>query len=60
MGRHILSLSHERLKAFDLHALIDHAEALNQHNRDIFTTPFPKSEKTRSPSLPKSAAKAVL
>ena len=43
MSRHILSLSHEQLTAFDLDAFIAHAEALNQHNCDIFTIPFPKS-----------------
>jgi hypothetical protein len=43
MSRHILSLSHEQLTAFDLDALIAHAEALNQRNRGTFTTPFPKA-----------------
>jgi len=43
MSRHILSLSHDHLTACDLNAFIAHAEALNQHNRDIFTTPFPKA-----------------
>jgi hypothetical protein len=43
MSRHILSLSHEQLTAFDLDAFFAHAEALNRHNRDIFTTPFPKA-----------------
>jgi hypothetical protein len=43
MSRHILSLSHEQLTAFDLDAFIAHAELLNQHNRDTFTTPFPKA-----------------
>jgi hypothetical protein len=43
MSRHILSLSPEQLTAFDLDAFIAHAEALNQHNRDTFTTPFPKA-----------------
>ena len=42
MSRHILSLSDEQLTAFDLDALIAHAELLNQHNRETFTTPFPK------------------
>ena len=42
MSRHILSLSPEQLTAFDLDAFIAHAALLNQHNRDIFTTPFPK------------------
>jgi hypothetical protein len=43
MSRHILSLSPDQLTAFDLDALMAHAEALNQQNRDIFTTPFPKA-----------------
>ncbi len=42
MSRHILSLSPEQLTAFDLDAFVAHAEALNQHNRDTFPTPFPK------------------
>jgi hypothetical protein len=42
MSRHILSLSHEQLTAFDLDAFIARAKALNQHHRDLFTTPFPK------------------
>jgi len=42
MSRHILSLSPEQLTAFDLDAFVTHAEALNQHHRDLFTTPFPK------------------
>ncbi|ETX03896.1 MAG: hypothetical protein ETSY2_31960 [Candidatus Entotheonella gemina] len=43
MSRHILSLSPEQLTAFDLDALVAHAERLNQHNRETFTTPFPKA-----------------
>jgi hypothetical protein len=43
MSRHILSLSHDQLTAFDLDAFVAHAEALNQHNRETFTTPFPKA-----------------
>ena len=43
MSRHILSLSHEQLTAFDLDAFVAHAEVLNQHHRDTFTTPFPKA-----------------
>lgn len=43
MSRHILSLSDEQLTAFDLDAFVAHAEVLNQHNRDTFTTPFPKA-----------------
>jgi hypothetical protein len=42
MSRHLLSLSHDQLTAFDLPAFSAHAEALNQQNRDLFTTPFPK------------------
>ena len=43
MNRHMLSLSHEQLTAFDLDAFVAHADALNQHNREAFTTPFPKA-----------------
>jgi hypothetical protein len=43
MSRHILSLCDEQLTAFDLDAFVAHAEVLNQHNRDTFTTPFPKA-----------------
>jgi hypothetical protein len=43
MSRHILSLSRDQLTAFALDAFIAHAKALKQHNRDIFTTPFPKA-----------------
>ena len=43
MSRHIVSLSPEQLTAFDLDALIAHAERLNEYNRDTFTTPFPKT-----------------
>src|SRR4029450_2615440 len=43
MSRHILSLSHDQLTAFDLNAFVAHAEALNQQNRDTFTTPFTKA-----------------
>jgi hypothetical protein len=43
MSRHILSLSPEQLTAFDLDAFVAHAELLNQHNRETFTTPFPKA-----------------
>jgi hypothetical protein len=43
MSRHMLSLSHAQLTAFDLDAFVAHAEALNQRNRDTFTTPFPKA-----------------
>ena len=43
MSRHLLSLSDEQLTAFDLDAFIAQAELLNQHNRDLFTTPFLKA-----------------
>ncbi len=43
MSRHILSLSHEQLTAFDLDAFVAHAQALNQHHRETFTTSFPKA-----------------
>jgi hypothetical protein len=43
MSRHILSLSPDQLTAFDLDAFVAHAERLNQHNRETFTTPFPKA-----------------
>ena len=43
MSRHLLSLSHEQLTAFDLDAFIAEAEALNQQNQATFTMPFPKA-----------------
>jgi hypothetical protein len=43
MSRHILSLCHEQLTSFDLDAFVAHADALNQHHREVFTTPFPKA-----------------
>jgi hypothetical protein len=43
MSRHILSLSPEQLTAFDLDAFVAHAQRLNQHHRDTFTTAFPKA-----------------
>src|SRR5215813_4823429 len=43
MSRHILTLAHEHLTSFDLDAFVAHADALNQHNRATFTTPFPKA-----------------
>ena len=43
MSRHILSLSHEQLAAFDLDAFVTYADALNQRHREAFTTPFPKA-----------------
>jgi hypothetical protein len=42
MSRHILSLAHEELTPFNLDAFVAQAQALNQQNRDTFTTPFPK------------------
>jgi hypothetical protein len=42
MSRHILSLAPEQLTAYDLDTFVAHAEALNQHNRETFTTPLPK------------------
>ncbi len=43
MSRHILSLSPEQLTAFDLDAFVAHAQRLNHHHRDTFTTAFPKA-----------------
>jgi hypothetical protein len=43
MSRHSLSLSHDQLMACDLDAFVAHAKILNQHHRDTFTTPFPKT-----------------
>lgn len=43
MSRPMLSLSHDQLTACDLDAFRAQAELLNQHNRDTFTTPFPKA-----------------
>jgi hypothetical protein len=43
MSRHSISLSREQLTSFDLDAFVSHANALNQHHRETFTTPFPKS-----------------
>jgi hypothetical protein len=43
MSRSMLSLSPEQLTPFDLDAFIAHAHTLNQHNRNTFTTPFPKA-----------------
>jgi hypothetical protein len=43
MSRHMLSLSPNQLISFDLDAFIAQADALNQHNRERFTTPFPKA-----------------
>jgi hypothetical protein len=43
MSRSILAIPPEQLTPFDLDAFIAHAEALNQQNRETFTTPFPKA-----------------
>ena len=43
MSRHILSLSHEQLTAFDLNAFVAHADALHQLHCTTFTTLFPKA-----------------
>jgi hypothetical protein len=39
----MLSLSHEQLTSLALDAFVAHADALNQHHREVFTTPFPKA-----------------
>lgn len=43
MSRSILALPPEQLTAFDLDALLAHAQTLNAQNRQTFTTPFPKA-----------------
>jgi hypothetical protein len=43
MSRHMLSLSHEQLTAFDLEAFRIHAAACNQHHLEACPTPFPKA-----------------
>ena len=43
MSRPIISLSHEYLTAFALDTFVHNADALNQHHRETFTTPFPKA-----------------
>jgi hypothetical protein len=43
MSRHILALCHEQLTSFDLDAFVAHAEALNEHNREVFMILFPKA-----------------
>jgi hypothetical protein len=43
MSRHLLSLSHEQLTSCDLDAFVTHADALNQHHGETFTTLFPKA-----------------
>jgi len=42
MSRPLLSLSHDQLTPFDLEAFVSHADALNPHHLETFTTPFPK------------------
>ncbi len=42
MSRHLLSLAHDQLMPFDLEVFVSHADALNQHHLETFTTPFPK------------------
>jgi hypothetical protein len=41
----MVSLPPEQLTPFDLDAFIAHAEALNEQNRQTFTTPFPKASR---------------
>jgi hypothetical protein len=43
MSRPIIALSHEQRTSLDLDAFMIHADALNQHHREAFTTPFPKA-----------------
>ena len=43
MSQHIISLSHAQLTSLDLEAFGVHADALNQHRLEAFTTPFPKA-----------------
>jgi hypothetical protein len=43
MSRSMLSLAPEQLTPLDLDAFLAHAHTLNQHNRNTFTTPFPKA-----------------
>jgi hypothetical protein len=43
MSRSTPSLSPEQLTPFDLDAFLAHTHILNQHNRNTFTTPFPKA-----------------
>ena len=43
MAGFVVPLSDEHLTACDLDAFVTHADALNQHNRETFTTPFPKT-----------------
>ena len=42
MTRKIIPVSHSLLTSLDLDAFVRQAKALNQQNREHFTTPFPK------------------
>lgn len=42
MTRKIIPVSHSLLTSLDLEAFVSQAKALNQQNRERFTTPFPK------------------
>ena len=42
MNRKIIPVSHAQLTSLDLEAFVRQAEALNQRNRERFTSPFPK------------------
>lgn len=44
MNRKIISVAHSQLTSVDLEAFISQAKALNQQNRERFTTPFPKPD----------------
>ena len=42
MNRKIIPVSHAQLTSLDLEAFVRQANALNQRNRERFTSPFPK------------------
>jgi hypothetical protein len=42
MNRKIIPVSHVQLTSLDLDAFVRQAKALNQQNRERFTSPFPK------------------
>jgi hypothetical protein len=44
MNRKIISVAHSQRTSVDLEAFISQAKALNQQNRERFTTPFPKPD----------------
>jgi hypothetical protein len=44
MNRKIISVAPSQLTSVDLEAFISQAKALNQQNRERFTTPFPKPD----------------